>query len=253
MKRKTGTQILYDKLLELFPSVADLKLGEGMLLKLSNRKEVHLNRQAESAILAFYRKQGKNLAEEVSYEIQLDHVNKQLQAEVIRHEDEKSLFSRLSLASRTGLKTREGVSMSGEGEISKALYRQICVVMPVFDEATVGNEYPAVTFKSRRQEPPKMYVMNKSELNATVEFSGIGVDGIGKMTVCLDMEKNTASVIAISGAFGRYPSYLPYPDGKEMMPHERGKYSRMLNAWLKNKSWPTMQTKDKASTNLRFG
>jgi hypothetical protein len=54
-----------------------------------------------------------------------------------------------------------------------------------------------------------------------LEISPTGLAGIECMTVALDKTGKKAGVIAISGAFGHSPAYLPYPDGKEMPPAER--------------------------------
>ena len=73
-----------------------------------------------------------------------------------------------------------------------------------------------------------IYLLCNDTEGAVLEISPMEMEGLFTMTVVLVKKRAIAGVIEINGAAGRYPFYLPYPEGKEMTPNEREAYSLML-------------------------
>lgn len=234
--KNTGLE-LFRKITNVFPQIASSPpAGEGSLLKFNTDSEVHLNvtgreNGSTTLLLNFYNSTG----EEACYEINIDHTRKTVSAETVRAETPQSLFSRLAQVERAPSKTRTTLSRSGNANINQSLYQNLQSLIPNLDEVGTGR-IEADKRKTRQGRGGiEIYALQNDLSEATLEISPVNIDGITRMTVAIDKKNQTAGVVEISGAFGRYPAYLPYPDGKEMLPAEREKYSQMLSDWLDGK------------------
>lgn len=227
---KMAAGVLYKTALKHFPEAASLPEGEGSLLQFETGAEIHLNVQSRSpgrtqALLAFFSKAKGELEEEACFDLDFDHAEKTLRAETIRGNAEKPLISRLSAVEGSRLQGKSMISRAGNGASGEQLYAKILAFAPEIEGSSTGQ------ISARRGstgQKPKISVMQNTAGEMSLEFSGIGLKGFHSMEVAVDRVRKTASVTAVSGSFGRYPSYLAYPDGKEMLPHEREKFSQML-------------------------
>ena len=227
---KMAAGVLYKTALKHFPEAASLPEGEGALLQFETGAEIHLNVQSQSpgrtqALLAFFSKAKGELEEEACFEVNFDHAAKTLQAETVRGDTEKPLASRLSATARSRLQGKSVISRAGSGTSGEQLYAQIFAFAPEVE----GLSHDQTSAKrGKAGQKPKINVVQNTAAEMSLEFSDIGLKGFHSMEVAVDKTRKTASVTAVSGSFGRYPSYLAYPDGKEMLPHEREKFSQML-------------------------
>lgn len=223
---KMAASVLYKASLKHFPEAASLPEGEGSLLQFETGAEIHLNVQSQSpgrtqALLAFFSKAKGGLEEDACFEIDFDHAAKTLQTETVRGDAEKPLASRLSAVERSRLQGRSGIARAGSGTSGEQLYARITAFAPEVEGLTPAQ-------RGRTGQKPKINIMQNMAAEMSLEFSDIGLKGIHSMEVAVDRVRKTASVTAVSGPFGRYPSYLAYPDGKEMLPHEREKFGQRL-------------------------
>lgn len=227
---KMAAGVLYKAALKHFPEAASLPEGEGLLLQFETGAEIHLNVQSQSpgrtnALLAFFSKAKDGLEEEACFEVDFDHAAKNLQAETIRGDAEKPLASRLSAVATSRLQGKSMISRAGNGASGEQLYAKILAFAPEIEGPSTGQTSAR---RGRAGQKPKISVMQNTAEEMSLEFSDIGLKGFHNMEVAVDKFRKTASVTAVSGSFGRYPSYLAYPDGKEMLPHEREKFGQML-------------------------
>lgn len=226
---KMAAGILYGSLLKQFPEAHFLPEGEGIMLKFQDGSETHLNVQSQSggqtkAVLSFFSKAKGSLNEEACYGVEIDRSEKTLQAKAIREETETPLSRRLSGRGKPQLQQRVRIAPSGGGETAELLYAQILAFAP-----ELGNETLKLSARQGRgAKAPRISVLSNLGGEMGIEFSNLGLEGFYGMDVSLDKTRKTASVAAVSGAFGRIPSYLAYPDGKEMPPHEREKFGLIL-------------------------
>lgn len=223
-------RVLYGRLLARLPEAATLPEGEGVILHYANGRELHANRsrggETVELILAFYYSGSQAVPEEQAcYEVQLDHAAKMAHATPLRQEQEQPLFSRLAQLGRHRPQHREWVSPSGHSPANTALYQHLLRLFPNLEAAPLGQA-------RKNRNLPSLCVLNHSATEMILEISPTGLAGIECMTVALDKTGKKAGVIAISGAFGHSPAYLPYPDGKEMPPAEREAYTLAVSDWL---------------------
>ena len=234
--KNTGLE-LFRKITNVFPQIASLPpAGEGSLLKFNTDSELHLNvtgraNGTSTLLLNFYNSTG----EEACYEVHIDHTRKTVSAETVRAETTQSLFSRLAEVQRAPSKNRTTLSRSGSADINQSLYQNLQILVPNLDEVGIGRVDADKPKTRQGRGGIEIYVLQNNMSDATLEISPVNIDGISRMTVAIDKKNQTAGVVEISGAFGRYPSYLPYPDGKEMLPAEREKYSQLLFDRLERK------------------
>jgi hypothetical protein len=234
--KNVGLQ-LYRKIAGVFPDVASIPTGEGNLLKFDNDRELHLNVagvENETSILMLNFFKGRD--EEACYEIHLDHTRKTASAETVRAETVQPLYSRLVQTERAPSKIRTLLSRSGRADENQTLFRNLQSLILNLDEVGTGKIEIDKGKTKQGRGGIEVYILQNNPAEATLEISPINIDGITRMTVAIDKKTQTAGVVEISGAFGRYPSYLAYPDGKEMLPAEREEYSRLLSDWLNKKT-----------------
>ena len=222
--------IVYQAILKLFPETPSLQAGEGVLLKFEKGAEIHLNVQGQEqkhtqAVVAFYSLQDTAIEEDACFEVGFDHTAKTVQAETIRAEGEQPLAGILSGFKRLQMQGRDRISSSGSGAVSKQLYSQILAFLPAMEEGETSQPHASQIRAGRK---PKINILSNTAETMSLEVSNLGLKGFYSMDVDINKSQQTASVIAVSGPSGRYPAYLPYPDGKEMMPHEREKFSQIL-------------------------
>lgn len=234
-KKTNAARLIYDSLLTQLPEIASLREGEGVILHYAGGQELHANIQhrgeIEELILAFYQSGKEMPREQACYEVQVNHTAKTAQVTPIRQDEEQTLFHRLTRINRHRVQNRELISRSGHSPTNTRLYQKLLHLFPVLETTPPGRfRHPM----RRSGKLPDIYILQNDSNEMTLEISSIGTNGIDRMTVALDKTGKTANVTEISGAFGRYPSYLPYPDGKEMTPAERESYSRMLSDCLAN-------------------
>lgn len=232
--KNVGLQ-LYRKIIGVFPQVASLPAEEGNRVKFDKDREVHLNivnqaNESSIILLNFY-----NCANEQGcYEIHLDHLKKVATSEMIRAETEQSLYTQIVQIERAPIKIRSILTRTGYADTNQMLFSRLQSLIPNLETAGTGKtDFNRGKTKSSRSIQ-EIYILQNDLTEAMLEISPINIDGISKMTIALDKKKRTAGVVEISGIFGRYPSYLPYPDGKEMMPQEREKYSQILLNYFDN-------------------
>lgn len=230
----------YKKITSLFPEIPTLPDGQGILLRLADKFELHANLQHrgenDEVVLGFYRTGENTFDELASYEIRLNHLAKTAWVSAIRQEEKQSLNSRFAQIAGLPVQSRALISPSGSSPINEQLYSAIQDIAPHFGEAESGA---FIEKGSALQRDFDIYVLANGLVEAVLEISLIGIDGLSTMTVALDKKRKTASVVEINGAAGRYPFYLPYPEGKEMPPVERDAFSRMLYDWLQEKTGGT--------------
>ncbi|MCA0235849.1 MAG: hypothetical protein LCH81_05665 [Bacteroidetes bacterium] len=223
---KKSAEVLYHMLLKHFPETPSLSENEGVVLKFSDDRELHLNLTQNSSnstgviLLNFYTGQ----EEDACYEISLDHSRRTAAAEIVRIENNQPLYSRLVQFGRFPLKSRSLLSPSGKEEINRLLFGSILRMLPDLNLMNPPKKAPP-RFRKKGLE---IDILQNTDVEATLAISPINIDGILEMTVLMDKKSQTAAVRQISGSFGRYPSYLPYPDGKEMLPHEREEFGQIL-------------------------
>lgn len=227
----------YKKITTLFPEIPTLPVGQGILFRLTDNFELHANLrhrgENDEVILGFYRT-GENTFDELAgYEIRLNHPAKTARVSVIRQEGKLNLTKCFAQIAGLPVQSRVFISPSGSSPINEQLYSVIQDIAPHLDKAKSGA---FIEKGSAFQQQIDIYVLANGPLEAVLEISPIGIDGLSTMTVALDKERKTAGVVEINGAAGRYPFYLPYPDGKEMPPVERDVFSRMLYDWLQEKT-----------------
>lgn len=222
--------IVYQAILNLFPETPSLQAGEGVLLKFEKGAEMHLNVQGQEpkhtqAVLAFYSLKSTAIEEDACFEIGFDHTSKTVQAETIRAEGEQPLAGILSGFKRLQMQGRDRISSAGSGVVSKNLYSQILAFLPAMEEGETSQPHASQIRAGRK---PKISILSNTEETMSLEISNFGLKDYYSMDVDINKLHQTASVTAVCGAFGKYPAYLPYPDGKEMLPHEREEFSQIL-------------------------
>lgn len=210
---------LYRKIIGVFPEIVSMHTGEGNLLKFDDTRELHLNvtssgNEASTLMLNFF----NSANEEACYEIHIDHAQRTASAETVRAETVQPLYSRLAQAERSPSKIRTLLSRSGRAETNQSLFRKLQSLISNLDQVGTGKL--------------EIHILQNDPMETTLEISPINIDDISRMTVSLDKKNQSAGVVEISGSFGRYPAYLPYPDGKEMTPQEREGYSQMLLEYM---------------------
>jgi len=232
----------YEKIISLTPEILTLPVGQGVRLRLRDNFELHANLrhqgEDDELILGFYRTGGSAFKELASYEIMLNHLAKIARVSVIRQEGKLSLTKCFAQIAGLPVQSRALIALSGSSPSNEQLYSAIRDIAPRLDEAEFGG---LIAKESTLQRGFDIYVLANGLVEAVLEISPIGIDGLSTMTVALDKERKTAGVVEISGAAGRYPFYLPYPDGKEMPPVERDAFSRMLYDWLQEKTGKTKE------------
>jgi len=227
----------YKKITTLFPEIPTLPVGQGILLRLTESFELHANlrhrNEDDEVVLGFYRTDENSFEELASYEIMLNHLAKTARVSVVRQDDKQSLRSRFAKIAGLLIQSKTLITRSGSAPINEQLYRAILGIAPYLERAESGG---FLKKESVLQEGFDIYVLCNNPAEAVLEISPIGIDGLSTMTVALDKERKTAGVVEIKGAAGRYPFYLPYPEGKEMHPAEREAFSHMLYDRLRNKN-----------------
>lgn len=224
---------LYRKIIGVFPLAISLQPDEGNLIQFSRDLEAHLNvvdqgSTASTILLNFYR----GSTEEGCYEVRLDHVQKIATSETIRAATEQTLYSRIAQVERAPVKIRSLLSRAGQGDINQALFNHLQNLIPNLETASAGKTAPYQGKPKRGTDGVDICILQNDSNAAMLEVSPININGITQMTIAIDKNKHTAGVVEISGSFGRYPAYLPYPDGKEMTPQEREGYSQMLLEYM---------------------
>lgn len=227
----------YKKITALFPEILTLPVGQGILLRLVDSFELHANlrhrSEDEEVILGFYHT-GENTFEELaSYEVTLNHPARTARASAIRQKEKQSLRSRFAEIAGLSVQSKTLITRSGSAPINEQLYQAILEIVPHLGRAESGR---FLKKESVLQEGFDTYVLCNNPAEAVLEICPIGIDGLSTMTVALDKERKMAGVVEINGAAGRYPFYLPYPEGKEMHPAELEVFSRMLYDRLQNKN-----------------
>lgn len=227
---KMAAGIVYQAILKLFPETPSLQEGEGVLLKFEKGAEIHLNVQGQEpkhtqAVLAFYSLKSTAIEEDACFELGFDYTAKTVQAEIIRAEGEQPLAGILSGFKRLQMQGRDRISSAGSGVVSKMLYNKILAFLPAIEEGKTSQPHASQVRAGRKL---KINILSDTKETMSLEVSNLGLKGFYSMDVDINKSQQTASVTAVSGASGRYPAYLPYPDGKEMMPHEREKFSQIL-------------------------
>lgn len=227
-----AARVLYDRVMTHLPEIASLPEGKGVVLHYANSQELHANcsrrSETEELILAFYHFGSQAVPEEQAcYEVQLDHAAKTAHATPLRQEQEQPLLYRLAQLGRHRPQHRERVSPSGHSSANTALYQNLLRLFPNLDAAPLGQA-------RKNRNLPGLCVLHRSDTEMMLEISPTGLKGIERIAVALDKIGKTAGVTEVSGEFGHYPAYLPYPDGKEMTPAERESYTIALSGWLDN-------------------
>lgn len=236
IKEQNAARILYHRLTAQLLEAASLAEGEGVIRRYTSGQELHLTLQhrgeTENLVLAFYHPGAAAAEEQACYEVRVNHAAKTAEIETIREEGEGSFLRRLAQLQRYPVESRELTSRSGHAPANALLYQKMLRLFPEMEAAPAGTICQAPGVIGRDLPRPQLHILQHTAHEMTVEIAPLEVEGIDSMIIAMDKRGQTAGVTEISGAFGRYPAYLPYPDGKEMPPAERETYTRTLSTWL---------------------